>query len=111
MVNIINIIVLLRGFSSDAKCAIGLLIGLCIAFQLFFDLLSNCSDSTGFYGHVFSGTYELKNDLGSGSGKSSEDISVIPELESSWIISQQTFRSLAEPQNPIEPDIYRAPYG
>jgi hypothetical protein len=30
--------------------------------------------STGFCGHVFSGTYELKNDLGSGSGKSSEDI-------------------------------------
>jgi hypothetical protein len=43
--------------------------------------------SIGFCGHVFSGTYELKNDLGSGSGKSSEDISVIPELENSWIIS------------------------
>jgi hypothetical protein len=30
--------------------------------------------STGYCGHVFSGAYELKNDLGSGSGKSFEDI-------------------------------------
>ena len=50
-------------------------------------MLNNTSDSNGFCGHVFSGTYESKNDLGSGSGKSSEDISVIPELENSWIIS------------------------
>jgi hypothetical protein len=47
----------------------------------------NCPGSTGFCGHVFSSGYELKNDLGSGSGKASEDISVIPELENSWIIS------------------------
>jgi len=39
--------------------------------------------STGFCGHVFSGAYELKNDLESGSGKSFEDISVIPEPENS----------------------------
>jgi hypothetical protein len=38
---------------------------------------------TGFCGHVFSGAYELKNDLGSGSEKSLEDISVIPEPENS----------------------------
>jgi hypothetical protein len=41
---------------------------------------SGIPDSTGFCGHGFSGTNELKNDLGSGSGKSSEDISVIPDL-------------------------------
>jgi hypothetical protein len=32
------------------------------------------ADSTGFCGHVFSGAYELENGLGSGSGKSFEDI-------------------------------------
>ena len=31
-------------------------------------------DSTGFCGHVFSGAYEFENGLGSGSGKSFEDI-------------------------------------
>ena len=41
------------------------------------------SGSTGFCGHVFSGAYELKNDLESGSRKSFEDISVIPESENS----------------------------
>jgi hypothetical protein len=41
------------------------------------------SGSTGFCGHVFSGAYKLKNDPGSGSGKSFEDISVIPEPENS----------------------------
>jgi hypothetical protein len=45
------------------------------------------SGSTGFCGHVFSGAYELKNDLGSASGKSFEDISVIPEPENSQIVS------------------------
>lgn len=32
--------------------------------------LHNISGSTGFCGRVFSGGYELRNDLGSGSGKS-----------------------------------------
>jgi len=32
------------------------------------------ADSTGFCGHVFSGAYEFENGLGSGSGKSFEDI-------------------------------------
>jgi hypothetical protein len=41
------------------------------------------SGSTGFCGHVFSGAYKLKNDPGSGSVKSFEDISVIPEPENS----------------------------
>jgi hypothetical protein len=46
-------------------------------------LNGNVSGSTGFCGHVFSGASELKNDLESGSGKSFEDISVIPESENS----------------------------
>jgi hypothetical protein len=46
-------------------------------------MFSVITGSTGFCGRVFSGGYELRNDLGSGSGKSYEYISVILEPENS----------------------------
>ena len=66
------------------------------------------SQYTGFFGHLFSGAYELKNDLKSGSGKSFENISVILEPENSWIVSQQTLHPMAEAQKPLEPETLRA---